>query len=263
MRAGFPIALIIVCGSLSAVGCIEEQRYVVERERVRMPATAEAAFVDENDNAVFIVSRRFSLPLRPPPELVLQQLREGAQGRMLPFPRLPWIGHQDLEIKVDYVLENRSEQAVSALVFLDGINEFHAYTPGPADFHQYERRFRVDPGERVSGTIRELQMEEVAIDLATAVNGAPNTALVVHSESQSTRDPRVQGFIPEVIPGLIAFRMGIQTEADGDEAPAPELVLRLSARAQDHGNRLAERGDSSWDLPTPQNFVPVTPEEEP
>ena len=35
----------------------------------------------------------------------------------------------------------------------------------------------------------------------------------------------------------------------------------VSARVQDHGDRLAERGDPSWDLPTPQDFVPIVPEE--
>ncbi len=259
MRAAFPTALLLASAGLLSTGCLEEQRYVVERERVLLPPSAAPVFTDADDNVIFIASRRFALPIRPPAELTMQVLRERAQGLDLPFPRLPWVTQDDLEIKVDYVLENRGETEVSATVFLDGINEFHAYAPTPVDFHQYERRFLVEAGASVSGTIRELQMAEVAIDLATVVNDAPNSALVVHPESQSTRDPRVQEFIPVVIPGLVAFRFGIQTE--NESGVAPDLVLRVSARVQDHGDRLAERGHSSWDLPTPQDFVPIVPEE--
>lgn len=265
MRQVLRTAALLFCHGLSSLsaGCVEEQRYIVERERVVLPPSTAPAFFGENDTPIFVVSRRFSLPIRPPSELIERTLREAAVGLELPFPRLPWVEEKDLELQVEYVLENRSNQAVSAMVFLDGINEFFAYTPGPEDFHQYERRFLVEAGARVSGRISELQMAEVAIDLATAVNGAPNTALVVHPASQSGRDPRVAAYIPEVIPGLTGFRIGVETEGlgNGPEAPAPELVLRLSARAQDSGDKLTSRGETSWELPVPVAFVPVVPEE--
>jgi hypothetical protein len=100
-------------------------------------------------------------------------------------------------------------------------------------------------------------MDEIATDLATVVNGAPNSNLVVQFQSQSTRDPRVHRYIPDVIPALVAFRMGLQT---GEAAP---LELRVSVRVQDHGARVAARGEEAWELPTPADFVPVVPEEEP
>ncbi len=251
--------LCLLCTS----GCLEEQRYAVERERLALPPGATPAFVDDDDNPIFVVQRTFRLPIRPPSSEVLQALAQGAQGKDLPFPRLPWVQREDLELRIDYVVENNSDQAVTALVFVDGINEFFVYTPGPEDFHQYERRLLVEPGQRVEGTITELEMDEVAIDLATAVNGAPNTALVVQFQGQSGRDPRVAPYIPSVIPALVGFNMGLQTGALGDEDAPPALVLRLSARVQDHGDRITARGERSWELPTPAPFVPVVPQEEP
>src|SRR5262249_31380512 len=163
-------------------------RYFVEREDVLMEAGQEATFVDDDDNPVFIAKRRFSLPISPPSDAQLTLLGQGAQGRMLPFPRLPWVEREDLELKVDYTLENRSDRTVTALVFVDGVNEFNAYAPGVEDFHQWERRFELSAGELVTGVITELEMDEIAIDLATVVNGALNSNLVVHFESQSGSD---------------------------------------------------------------------------
>jgi hypothetical protein len=261
-----------MAAALALTGCLEEQRYAIERESVRLRANAEPAFVDDDDNAIFVAQRRFELQIRPPMDAILQQLGQAAQGMNLPFPRLPWVEYEDVEIRVDYVLENRSDEEVSAMVFLDGINEFNVYTPGPEDFHQYERRLAVPAQGRVEGTITELEMDEVAVDLATVVNEVmikgddeddpPNSALIVQFQSQSTRDPRVKPYIPSTIPGLVAFNMGVQTGGLGGGEMAPELFLRLSARVQDHGDRVAERGESRWTLPTPVEFVPVVPEED-
>jgi hypothetical protein len=252
--ARLPIA-VLACASLA--GCLQEQRYAVERESVWLRDDAEPAFFDEDDDPVFVSQRRFELQIRPPKQQSLDMLARSASGMELPFPRFPWVERDDLELQLDYALENHSEERLSVLVFVDGINEFHEYTPGPEDFHQWERRIEVGPGERVSASISELELDEVAIDLATVVNGAPNSNLVVQFQSQSGRDPRVKEFIPKVIPGLVALRMGVQT------GTAAELALRLSVRVQDHGDRVAERGAPRWRLPTPEPFVPVAPEEEP
>jgi hypothetical protein len=236
--------------------CVEETRYAIERKSVEMEADAEPAFVNENDDPVFVAQRRFGLQITAPQQGDLDRLGQGAQGMDLPFPRLPWLEREDLEIQVDYALENHGTTKLSALIFLDGINEFHAYRPGPEDFHQWERRIELEGGERVSASITELEMDEIAIDLATVVNEAPNSNLVVQFQSQSTRDPRVKKYIPKVVPGLVAFRMGLQT------GEAAALELRVSVRVQDHGGRIAARGEEAWELPQPADFVPIAPEED-
>jgi hypothetical protein len=80
---------------------------------------------------------------------------------------------------------------------------------------------------------------------------------VVQFQSQSGRDPRVRDFVPSVIPGLVRLRMGLQT------GQASDLRLLVSVRVQDHGDRIAERGETRWELPQPEAFAPVLIEEEP
>jgi hypothetical protein len=239
------------------VACVQEQRYAIENQAVALTADAQPAAVDEDDDPIFIVTRDFELPITPPPANELQRLTGAAQGATLPFPRLPWVELHDLELQLDYALANQSDGNVLAMVIVNGRNEFNVYTPGPEDFNQWERRFALGPRERVTGTITELELDEIAIDLATVVNGAPNSNQVVHFQSQSGRDDRIDQFIPGVVPGLIGLTAGIQAGA------AANVVLEISVRVQDHGGRAAARGKRSWQpLPEPVAFVPVAVEEE-
>ena len=43
--------------------CVEEQRYVIENEAVALTAETPAAFVNEDDDEIFIVTRDFTLPV--------------------------------------------------------------------------------------------------------------------------------------------------------------------------------------------------------
>lgn len=245
-----------LCALAALVGCVQEQRYAVENEAVALTADAEPAFINEDDEEIFIVSRDLTLQITPPPAARLAQLASLAQGKELPFPRLPWVALHDLELQLDYTLANQGDEPVTATVLLNGRNEFHAYTPGPEDFSQWERRFLLEPKQRVHGTVTELELDEMAIDLATVVNGAPNSNEVVHFSSQSGRDTRNRAFVPSVVPGLVGLSTGIMTNA------AADVVLEVTIRVQDHGDRAAPRGKARWELPEPTPFVPVAPEEE-
>ena len=236
-------------------GCLEEQRYVVENQALAITSTTPVAFVDDDDNPFWVVERAFELPITPPSQTKLDALAQEAQGMNLPFPRVPWVKRDDLELQVDYTLANLDGNEKVVGIRVDGINEFNVYTPGVEDFHQWERLVQLGPKQRVSGTITELEMDEVAIDLATVVNGAPNSNEVVHFLSQSSLDKRIKPYIPKVIPGLVRLRFGLITGQMGN------VVLEVSVRAQDHGDRLAERGKRRWQLPAPMPFVPVVPEE--
>jgi len=236
--------------------CVEEQRYAVENEAVALTADTEPAFINDDDDEIFIVTRDFELQVTPPAAARLAQLTGGAQGKDLPFPRLPWVALHDLELQLDYTLANQGDTAVTASIMLNGRNEFHLYTPGPEDFSQYEQRFLLEPKQRVHGTVTELEMDEIAIDLATVVNGAPNSNEVVQFTSQSGNDTRNRQYVPKVIPGLVGLSAGIMTNA------AADVVLEISVRVQDHGGRAAARGQKRWQLPDPTPFVPVVPEEE-
>jgi hypothetical protein len=250
------LSAIFLFASLAACG-IDEQRYVVENETVSLTEDAAPVFIDDEDNALYLVERRFEFPIEPPGPRALQTLTARAQGMMLPFPRWPWVEHDDFELTLDYALANMEDRPITAGIAINGANEFFEYAPGPEDFHQWERRIELSPKERVTGSIRALEMDEIAIDLATVVNGAPNSNQVVQFQSQSGRDARIKRYIPATIPGLIALRAGVfSTEA-------AHVVLELSVRVKDRGDRLVKRGEERWEQPTPTLFVPIVPEEEP
>ncbi len=232
---------------------IEEQRYVVENEAIALTAETPPAFTDGDDDPVFLVERRFEFPIEPPKEGTLDALRQASDGMMLPFPRMPWVRERDLAITVDYVLANLERRQVEAGILINAANEFFEYAPGPADFSQWERRIALGPHERIHGSLSEFDMREIAIDLATVVNGAPNSNQVVQFQSQSGRDERIKAFVPPVIPGLIALRAGILS------TEAANIVLELSVRIKDRSERLAARGATRWQQPTPMLFVPVAP----
>jgi len=108
----------------------------------------------------------------------------------------------------------------------------------------------------VHGTVTELELDELAIDLATVINGAPNSNLVVDRMSQSSLDPRVMPFIPATIAGLTGVRAGIETGV------ARDLTLHVFVRVQDYGERAQKRGEPRWQLPEPAPFTPVSPDQE-
>ena len=249
-------SLLALLPGLLQPACVQEQRYAIANEAVALTADAEPAFVNEDDDEIFIVTRDFELQITPPPAGKLEQLTRAAQGKELPFPRAPWVALHDLELQLDYTLANLGDEPVTASVLLNGRNEFNLYTPGPEDFSQWERRFRLEPKQRVHGTVTELEMDEIAIDLATVVNGAPNSNEVVHFTSQSGNDPRNDQYVPSVVPGLVGLTAGIMT------SEAANVVLEISVRMQDHGDRAAARGKKRWELPEATPFVPVVPEGE-
>jgi hypothetical protein len=88
------------------------------------------------------------------------------------------------------------------------------------------------------------------------VNGALNSNEVVHFSSQSSTDSRNSQYVPSVIPGLVGLSAGIMT------SKAADVVLEISVRVQDHGDRAAPRGKKRWELPEATPFVPIVPEEE-
>lgn len=242
---------------LASACVLEEQRYVIENESVALTDTTAPAFVTDEDEEIFIVTRDFELPIKPPKDSDLDKLTQKAEGKNLPFPRYPWVERGDMELELAFTLANQGDETVVASVILNGRNEFNVYAPTAEDFNQWERRYELKPKERVHGVVTELEMDEIATDLATVVNGAPSSNLVVHFQSQSGRDDRVAQYIPSVIPGLIGLSAGIMTNE------AANVVLEISIRAQDHGDRVPKRGERRWEeLPEPTPFVPVVPDED-
>lgn len=213
-----------------------------------------AAFMGEEGEAFFVVEERIEFPIETPTDAEMAELETSAPA---PYARMPWVERGDYEIEIDWVLINLMDARRDVTLQLNGINEFHEYSPGfvvvdedlIAEFNQWERTIRLDPFERRFGTIREEELDEIAVDLATVVNGAPNPHLVVHPENQQT-DPRTSGFIPEVVPALTGLRAGIRTTA------ASDVVIEMSIRIRDDAGKVVKNINRAWELPVPELVLP-------
>jgi hypothetical protein len=209
-----------------------------------------------------VVEERIELDVAAPTDLALEDLRVAADSfEGLPYPRLPWVERDDLGIQVDFVLDNLDDQEREVAVIVNGFNEFHEYMPGVTviddeavvDYAQWERLYQLEPQQRMARTLREEDFDEVAVDLATVVNGAPNSNEVVFFENKSSDDPRAEPYIPAVIPGLVGFRLGLRANA------AANLLLEATVRVRDRSERLIDDGEQVLEA-MPEAFVPVAPE---
>jgi hypothetical protein len=254
---------VVLCLLVLAGGCAEERRYVGEGLDVVALTADTAPVVETDEGALYIVERRIDLPIRQPTDAVLNDLAQGAQGRDLPFSRMPWVERGDVETQIDYTISSLDNAEHDIGVIVNGYNEFHEYVPGVIEieeepvpqFSQWERVHTLGPGQRVSGTIREDELDEVAVDLATVVNGAPNSAEIVYFENHSSDDPRSRAFIPSVIPGLCGVRIGLLALQQAT------VLLEVSIRVRDVNDRLADDGQAVM-VAMPEEFMPVTEEDE-
>lgn len=223
---------------------------------VELTVDTPPAYFTEDGDPVFHIDAPFNLRITKPSDAELAKLTRDLAGKTMNYPRLPWVALHDLSLQLDYAFTNDSDEPLNALIFLNGVNEFQYYAPGEEDLNQWERRVALAPHERITGTITDLELDELAIDLATVVNGAPNSNTVVDRNSQSSRDPRVKPYLPTVVPGLVGVRAGMET------LRAAHVLLELTIRVTDHEDRAAKRGANSWMLPEAAPFTPIVVDEE-
>jgi hypothetical protein len=244
--------------------CSDERRYIGDDKLYQVALTAETMpAVASGDGGLYIVETRAELPIRMPSGAEVAKLQSGvARYPGLPFPRLPWVGRDDIALQFDFTLSNLDNAAHDVDVIIDGADEFFEYVPrvlvledeAPEALHaQWERRYRLQAEQRVTLTVREEEFDEMAVDLATVVNGAPNSDEIVYFENNSASDSRSQRYIPKVIPGLIALRFGLRATT------AAPILLEATIRARDAGDKLADAGDTPMRF-TPQLFESVLPD---
>ena len=244
--------------------CADEQTYIGDGKLYQVALTPETApaLVTE-DGGLYIVETHAETPIRPPTASEMSALQSGvARFPGLPFPRLPWVEREDFAFLVDFSLSNLDDSTHDIDVIINGVNEFFEYVPGviqeedeePIPLHsQWEKRYRLSPKQRISITVREEDFDEMAVDLATVVNGAPNSDQIVYFENKSYSDPRSKPYIPKVIPGLTGLRLGLRSSAAGN------VLLEASVRVRDAGEKLAEDGKPRMRL-MPMPFESVVPE---
>jgi hypothetical protein len=209
------------------------------------------------------VETRAELPLRPPNE---DELAEMAGEMPTPYPSRPFHVLGEIGIEIDLVVSNLTAERRVIDVTLNGFNEFDEYVPSfmivddelTVDFSQWERSVVIEPGEQYQVTVTERDLAEIATDLATVVNGAPNANEVVYFMNQSgSGDPRIDPYIPALIPGLTGMRIGLRA------GEASNIVLEASIRLVDYEGKVsddAENPEELWVLPVPATFTPAPPE---
>lgn len=264
MRAWCFRLLLLVVPVVVVTGC-QNQSHVGDGGLYALAMTSTTPpFATSRNAALYITERRVELPILAPTADQLAQLSaQIANYTNEPYPRLPWVQRGDYEIECDWTVKNLTDQPVSVAVTFNGFNEFDEYVPGFAlnnqdivpDYAEWEWRFDLQPNQSRSMTTREDQFDEMAVDLATVVNGLPNANLAVSPGSQSATDPRVQQYIPPVIPALTGFRIGLRVQTGG--GPPPELVLEATVRVRDVHHKLVD-ALRAWQLPMPTPFTPAS-----
>lgn len=258
------MASLLGVGLLAVAGC-SDQQYVGEGGFYTFAITDDTVpFVETEDGNLYLVEQRIELPLRTPTDAQMAELATGVEG--LPWARRPWVERHDYELEIDWVVLNLDDERRTVALTLNGINEFHEYLPGftmdedevVPDFAQWERTLVLEPLERRYGTIREEHLDEVAVDLATVVNGVTNANLIVHPDSHSAIDPRAVPFVPTVVPALVGLRAGLRSSSTSN------VVVELTVRVRDERGVVIEDEQRAWELPVPEVFLPsslIPPEE--
>ncbi len=254
--------LLLQVGALVGLMGCTDHLHIGEDGFFAFALTADTpASVEAEDSAMYVAEQRIELPLRPPTDAQLAELGEGADA--LPWARRPWVTRGDYELEVDYTLINLEDSRVRVTLSINGINEFHEYMPGfvvdddeiIAELNQWERVVELDPQERRFGTIREEQLDEVAVDLATVVNGVANAHQVVHPDNHSGSDVRSSGFVPDVVAALTGIRASLVVIGDAG-SPPPEVLVEMTVRVRDERGVVLDQEEGRWELPDVELFLP-------
>ncbi len=219
-----------------------------------------APFAVTDEAALYIVEERIEFPIRRPTGEQLADLTALAatDPLLMTFGRAPWVTREDYRLEIDYVLINLDDAPHRVTVVANAINEFHEYSPGVviddqdifAEFAGYERLVELAPFGRLTGTIRQEEVDEMAADLASVVQpGVTNPNTFMHPDSQSDRDPRAIPYVPSIVPGLVGVKMGMRVEEPAD------IVCELTIRVRDDEDRIVDEVDA-WQMPAPVVFEP-------
>jgi len=276
-------ALLLSLLALAAVGCgsKEETRTM---EPVQLAMTDQMAPIYEQQQmTLYEVKLAVPFPIAAPTAAQLAAL-EGQP--MTPYPHTPWLLKDDLKVQVTWTLSNIDKQNHNVEVLVDPWNEFGRYWPGMSVTNAqrseqqpnlsgidvlYELPGLDDPrGSRRHGTITYEDMDELAIDFATAMNiiatapppdptldaqDNPAVGLVNHAfavENRSYKDVLIQSYIPPVIPGLTGIDIGLRTYEPANVAI--EIVVEVVDK--DSG-KVVKRDESLALLPEPTEFITI------
>jgi hypothetical protein len=215
-----------------------------------------APYYSDGNTTIYEEQQPVTLPMRRPTDDESKLL-----GKADPYPHAPFLLASDVRIEVRYTLSNLDDQAHNVELLLDPWNEFVRYRPGVQvaddettvpNLSGYDRLLAVPAKSRVQGTITPDDMNELAVDLATAQaimknpppednGGMPVVDVINHVFNLQNRsndgDPLITSYIPKTIAGVTGFDLGIRTYETA--TVAVEIVVDIT---DVNGNRVIPTG---------------------
>jgi hypothetical protein len=221
-------ASVLTFGALASACANRDTNQVTSPVVVGMSETI-APYYSDGQTTIYQVEKEVPLPMRPP-----TAAERNALGEADPFPRAPFLRACDVRLEIRFTLTNLDDKQHSIELLIDPWNEFVRYHPlvqvvndeqSTPDLSGYDKFFVVPPKSRVEGTITPDDTNELAVDLATAMNatahpptsgaGTRLNALINHIFNLQNRsndgDPLVTPLVPGTIPGLSGFDLGIRS----------------------------------------------------
>ncbi len=218
-------------------------------------------------------------PAEPPVELWipirLENTTEAADRAQLATELgvdVPFVGHDDLDLSIEWTITNLEEEDAEVRIRLTGANEYFSYTPG---------NFIVDPEEdpmpppllgdvpllisgqsSISGVFREDQMREMAIDLELITRGGLNPFAATLQQHNDISEIEVEG--GTTIPAsAFANLVRIDLALLSNRRVRMQYILR--ARSHVHPGLLHDEGVAAvageLTVFAPADYVPPPPEE--
>lgn len=263
VRRLFPISLLLLLG-----GCVDTN-YLGDEGifAVAMLADTES-FATYEESALFRTELEVPLPLVAPTQDEVRALRMQREG--LPWNRAPWVRRHDYEIEIDWVVTNLDDAPRTVTLYANGRNEFQRYlstatvdlgglVPGRS---QWEQTLRLDAFGEARGSIREDELDEVAVDLATMAVAGTDPIYLIDPAHHSRLDPVSAELVPRLVPALVAVHVGLQHLRPIDSPLDPttagvNVLVEFSVRVRDRAGRLAAP-DDAWRLPRVSEIVTGT-----
>ena len=208
----------------------------------------------------------YVLPVRKPTAMERQQLATLQQTAKLPMP-VPWAQARDFDVEIQYSLKNLDAQAITAYLMVNGGNEFGDYTPGayinpnanaedqtPPPPLIATEPVSIMPGATVTGTLREDQFQESAIDLEAITRypdpaGIRNTPFMVIEHLSTVSSIGLAG-VPkgDITPAHV--RYAFVFASDG------KAQMDYTVRVRDHNGKLALPTDKDLYVSTAATLAP-------
>lgn len=266
-----------------ATGCgKKEEKQTLEPVQLGM-TDQMAAIYDQNEVQIYEVKLPVRFPIKAPSAADLAQL---SASPVAPYPRAPWFTKDDVKIQVTWTLTNLDPYPHNVELLVDPWNEFGRYWPGMVvtDAQRGEEMPNLsgidvlmhvdgtDSGEssRKHGTMTYEDMNELAIDLGTAMNiiatapppdptmdaaDNPAVGLINHAfnvQNRSYNDVLVKQYIPPVIAGMTGFDLGLRTYEPANVAI--EIVIEIVDTGEE---KVVPRDKSDPILPEPTEYITI------